>query len=526
MAFVSRAERNFDHSPNRGFNLGPGAYLGQEQHRPNHAYAPFTSTAQRDASLSLVAAPTPGPGSYSSPDLNSRTALDQYGQLRPSGPFASRQSRFKEAHRQLAPGPGAYQVEKTWIKPRTISPRKDVAALNWLRLPSAPSIPAPKQAFGYDETPSGELIMQKNPEKVFTGTPEDCVGPGHYDIRLPGEYPKGASWGLSKGTKSSNPLPSTSPDIGPGSYNQLPGSLAPMYKFQPSAVFQSATKRASFIPAAGKSIAETTVTEEIDATEEESGNPGPGYYHSEEMTAFKGKLVPERLQFFGSTAARFDYRKAGNAKVGPGSYGVGTAPGAGTRQQEAKAPFASTDMRFQHREKVERTPGPGSYKDAQFLDDLKRKAWGRQGVFGTTEKRFPVTQQPEATPGPGYYPSDLDKRIGMHNSAHHKPLSVFQSRTKRTGDLVKASGPAPGQYELPSSFDMNRQVVQATGNPLLAGLGEVRKKEAPFAAKSGRFPATSVSMESLGPGAYNPKLPQDLHIDNQKSVFLPQVRTM
>lgn len=525
MAFVSRAERSFDHSPNKGFNLGPGAYLGQEQHRLSHAYAPFTSTAQRNVSQSLVSAPTPGPGSYSTPDLNSKSVLDQYGQLRPSGPFASRQSRFKAANSRLAPGPGAYQVEKSWIKPRTISPRKEIVALNWLRLPSAPSIPALKQAFGYDETPNGELIMQKNPEKVFDGTPEDCVGPGHYETKKPGEHAKGLAWGRSKGTKGVDPQPSTSPDIGPGSYNQLPGSLAPMYKFQPSAVFQSGTKRSSFVPPPGKSIAETNATEEMDVLEQDSSVPGPGYYYSEQMSAFKARQVPERLQFFGSTAARFDYKKAGNAKVGPGSYAVVTAPGAGSRKSEMKAPFASTDMRFQHREKIEKTPGPGSYKDQQFLDDLKEKAWGRQGVFGTTEKRFPVLHQPEPTPGPGYYPSDLDKRIGMHNSANYGPLAVFQSRTKRTGELIKAKGPAPGQYELPSSFSPSKPVVQASGNPLLAGLGEIRKKEAPFDAKSHRFPATSVSMQSLGPGAYDPKLPQDKHVDNQRAA-MPQVRTI
>lgn len=396
--------------------------------------------------------------------------------------------------------------------------------LNWLRLPSAPSIPAPKQAFGYDETKSGELVMQKNPEKVFDGTKEDCVGPGHYEVRYPYDQGKGPTWGRSKGGRGLSPQPSTSPDIGPGSYNQLPGSLAPMYKFQQSAVFHSATKRPAFVPTAGKSVAETSTSEDFDVVEDGS-IPGPGFYYDpQKMTEFRVKQVPERLQFFGSTAARFNYRHGGNRSVGPGSYSTASKTAPTVARQILKAPFASTDMRFPAgKEKVEATPGPGSYKDLQFMDDVKKKAWGRQGVFGTTEKRFAIVQQVESTPGPGYYPSDLDKRIGMHNSAHHKPLSVFQSKSKRTGEVIKLAGPAPGQYDVLSGFERRKGNVAVGNNPLVAGMGEVRRKEAGFDAKSQRFPVVSMSLDSLGPGAYNPKLPQDLHVENQKSVFLPQV---
>ena len=531
MAFVSRAERNFDHSPTKGFNLGPGSYLGQDQYKQQHAYAPFCSTAERDPSQSMINGTTPGPGSYSSPFLNTKPNqgnLDQYGRPRLSGPFASRQDRFKGENSHLAPGPGSYQVEKPWIKPRRQSPKQDLSTLNWLRLPSAPSIPAPKHAFGYDETPNGELIMQKNPEKVFDGTPQDCVGPGHYETKSPSDIwktSKGPNWARSKAPRVAQSQPPTSSDIGPGSYNQLPGSLAPMYKFKPSAVFQSGTKRSSYIPANGKpAIPDGEISEEFDETMQDETTPGPGYYFNQEkMTAFKPKQVPERLQFFGSTAARFVYKKDGNPKVGPGSYSdvKSASPDMKRPIRESKAPFASSNLRFQ--EQFDLNPGPGSYKDPGFLDEAKKKAWGRQGVFGTTEKRFAGGNPIEMTPGPGYYPPDADRRIGMHNSAHHKPFSVFQSRSKRTVDSIKTSGPAPGQYDLPSSFDL-KAVPQGAGNPLLAGLADNnRRKDAGFNVKSQRFPSPPPP-DALGPGCYNPKLPQEIKVEKQKPIFMPQVR--
>jgi hypothetical protein len=35
--------------------------------------------------------------------------------------------------------------------------------------------------FGYEETDEGDLIKQKNPEKVHTGSGKDSVGPGSYE---------------------------------------------------------------------------------------------------------------------------------------------------------------------------------------------------------------------------------------------------------------------------------------------------------------------------------------------------------
>lgn len=33
-------------------------------------------------------------------------------------------------------------------------------------------------------------------------------------------------------------------------------------------------------------------------------------------------------------------------------------------------------------------PGPGQYSVKGIKDELRKKVWGKQGVFGSTEKRF------------------------------------------------------------------------------------------------------------------------------------------
>lgn len=495
MAFVSRAERSLDYG-HKGTHLGPGAYLSQPQPQSSRAYAPFSSTTERTFHSPLY---TPGPGSYSFSKLPADSLVDR-GKL--YGPLASKDARFKEKKRETAPGPGSYETASAGVKARKPPVKQEWNAMNWLRLPSAPSIPAPGQAFGYDETANGELVMQSNPEKVYAGTGKDSVGPGQYNAKKPDEVWKarGPAWHKSRAKR----IVATAPDskVGPGSYNEFQLNLAPMYKYKPNAVFVSGTQR------------ETQVEEPL--LEEEQWKeplPGPGHYHSEVQSSFRPKLVPSRLQFFGSTSARFQAKQPPHPNLGPGVYGDLRKPLISKPNSESNVPFSAKDLRFRARPST--NPGPGSYKEMPFSEDSKRRTWGRQGVFGTTEKRFVGAVPVSTAPGPGYYPSDAAKRIGTHNSARKKPLSVFASKTNRVADM-KSEGPAPGQYELKSEFQQSR-TVSGTGNPLLAGAAE-KHMEAPFNSKSSRFGSQGEAMDSLGPGCYDPKVAR-LH-----PVFLPKVR--
>ena len=509
MAFVSRAERAFSQSPTHSPNLGPGTYLSQPQYKPNPAYAPFASTTERSLGVKPPTHPSPGPGTYVAPLLSARSAgnADQFGRLKPTSSFASHQSRFKAYNNGAAPGPGAYALDRSWSKPKKQPVKSESQPGNWLRLPSAPSIPAPNQAFGYDETDAGELIMQKNPEKGFAGTPKDCVGPGQYHTKVPDEIwsKVGPAWDRSQRKNLLLDPTSTGKDLGPGAYTLAQSPFR--VRVRPSAVFQSGTQRTSYIPVYGRQ--HTQPEESLSEESTEDAVPGPGTYCGPEaLSSFRLRAVPEKLQFFGSRVSRFRLKQVGNSELGPGSY----TPPASKRAASTKVPFATSDVRFQGRE--EELPGPGSYRAQQFVEEIRRKVWGKQGIFGTTEKRF--VSNIKRTPGPGHYPSE--NCLGMNNSALHKPLSVFQSRIKRELPLQKDL-PAPGQYDLPSSFD--RKPRPQRGRSQLAVLGD--SSEPGFSTRSPRFPADSHSEERLGPGLYTPKPSQALRPVNKKNRVLPQV---
>mmetsp|Transcript_4099 Transcript_4099/g.3954 ORF Transcript_4099/g.3954 Transcript_4099/m.3954 type:complete len:333 (+) Transcript_4099:697-1695(+) len=272
-----------------------------------------------------------------------------------------------------------------------------------------------------------------------------------------------------------------------------------MYKFKPSAAFASVTKRTSYIPEPGRQ----TSTDENDESEEEGGEegiPGPGYYYNEEnISSFKPAKVPRNLQYFGSKSIRFKSQGLPNS-LGPGYYGDLRKPIAQKKPGDSKAPFSSTKTRFQH--SVDPNPGPGSYKNDDIGESLQKKVWGRQGVFGSTERRFAPTKNQE-TPGPGYYPPDAHNRVGLHNSALHKPSSVFTSKAARDGQLKSTETPAPGTYEIPSSIGAKRSPTSPT-HPLLTHINEVSKKNVGFNSQADRFRQNQeVIKDPLGPGTYD-----------------------
>ena len=70
--------------------------------------------------------------------------------------------------------------------------------------------------------------MQKNPEKVFTGSHGDSVGPGHYQSKNVANH-KGHEWGKSKVKREANKSFCTGDNLGPGSYSLSVGT-APKFK--------------------------------------------------------------------------------------------------------------------------------------------------------------------------------------------------------------------------------------------------------------------------------------------------------
>eukprot|EP00201_Polytomella_parva_P012776 CAMPEP_0175061116 /NCGR_PEP_ID=MMETSP0052_2-20121109/13408_1 /TAXON_ID=51329 ORGANISM="Polytomella parva, Strain SAG 63-3" /NCGR_SAMPLE_ID=MMETSP0052_2 /ASSEMBLY_ACC=CAM_ASM_000194 /LENGTH=360 /DNA_ID=CAMNT_0016326939 /DNA_START=73 /DNA_END=1151 /DNA_ORIENTATION=+ len=226
-AFSGRSERKtLEFKSTTANNVGPGSYITPDTHAiatsgatvigdglmvVNPAPVPFHTSSDRTCVENLTtAAITPGPGAYASADvidlLKGTAGTVTHSGLastlrRPqaSSSFASIVDRLPEAKEEIRPGPGKYPPGNSWIKKSHRVPPSDpgfiagpvpgkssphlTASQHLLlsRLPSSPSIPARHQSHGYEENPDGSLIMQQNPERVFTGEGQDRPGPGDYD---------------------------------------------------------------------------------------------------------------------------------------------------------------------------------------------------------------------------------------------------------------------------------------------------------------------------------------------------------
>ena len=469
MAFVARAERKlvlYTSTPSQG----PGSYISHSSYKPSTSYVPFSSSTERswDRSNSNY---TPGPGSYIDPTAKPKA------QTNSSSSFASNKPRFDSKH-DTALGPGSYNIKPTWSEKKLQS--KSSTPVNWVRLPSAPSIPGQNQGYGYDETSNGELILHKGRDYI-SGTAKDSVGPGHYDPKPIIPKAKASLWHKSAVKRETLPISKSAASVpGPGSYTT--SKTTPKYQQKPNAVFISSCKRGT----------------DLDPEESsEEGVPGPGQYAvKSSFTPSPPRAVPHN---FGSCCARFKSATPETELLGlgPGQYNL--PPSFEIKKGRNKAPFCSSNMRFHSNFEI--TPGPGSYKQAE----VQRKVWGKQGAFGCTEKRFysrsnsnihGKSMNGAEEPGPGTYATEA--RVGMHNSAKNRGLSVFLSKAKRMAGTGLSETPPPGSYEIVSPIGYVRPPPVPI-HPVL-----VRENQSPknvgFCAQAERFfqPNTNVP----GPGAY------------------------
>lgn len=473
MAFVSRADRKL-HDPAANL-VGPGAYINPSTYSSNPSFAPFSSTSERK-SFKPQQAQTPGPGSYNLAQAGANTPQDQFGKTKFSSSFANQNPRLPSSASEKAPGPGAYQIRDSWKASKKIV--KNSASASWTRVPSAPSIPAFHQAYGYDETTSGELIMQKNPEKTYAGTGKDSVGPGHYSVSN-SKMLGGPKWHkYSEKRTLAYQCDSTGPDLGPGYYNESDSKQGPLYKYKQNAVFMSRFK------------------EEL--LEVKDNSLGPGYYDADKK---KDRVRPAKYQNFGSSSLRFEHKRA-DSELGPGQYSYSISGNSGG----AKVPFASSGSRFRYQSSS--TPGPGSYKNPDLVESLTKKPWGKQGVFGSSEKRF-VPKRNEKTPGPGHYPLNTDKFIGSHSCVYEKPHAVFLSKSNRTKS-VKSFVPPPGNYEVKSAFTTSTKKATSL-HPALSKVTRCNSEmDLGFASKAERFnDKRHKKFLNPGPGSYDVKAKKD-----------------
>ena len=239
MAFVARTTRDSNRvgfAQQAGGDLGPGSYsLPTSLRTAKPAFTAFGSTTGRSnlgAAGSGVAFVTPGPGTYRTPGIGA--VRRQRNSM-----YRSKQSRFgsNTKKNKNAPGPGSYSVKSSFkVSRKKMLPqvsRQDQntnglgsglgsAPVTWVRVASAPSIPAPSQSYGYEEGKYGELIMQKAPTNGFSGKRGDQAGPGAYNIRteLGGKKVRSVDWARSQTTRTD--FTRNSGDApGPGQYQNM-----------------------------------------------------------------------------------------------------------------------------------------------------------------------------------------------------------------------------------------------------------------------------------------------------------------
>lgn len=409
---------------------------------------PFFSSSEKKVNYEPRAY-TPGPGSYIDIFEKQRSV---YNPIQSSS-FASNCDRFSNKAEEV-PGPGTYDVNFSWVSQKNSN--KSDSSMNWVRLPSAPSIP--NTALGYEENEQGELIMVK------PGRDQDNIGPGYYNPRMANKI-KGIKWMPPK-TNVVGGFVSKYP--GPGSYDTTISQ--PKYKEKPSAPFVNKEKKTIMI-----------------YQESEKDVPGPGKYLLNSKLGSASN--PYAAQNFGSGCERFRSRTPDVSYPGPGSYKLDESF---LFTQEPKVPFQSSRPRFVN--KKDDRPGPGSYE----AEDAFKKTGNKFNVLGGNEPRFIYNN--EDTPGPGAYTVQV---VGKKNSAKIKGLSVFESKSKRLSSNSDRNTPAPGSYEVAGKMGEVKQVGSVI-NPVLVREGENKIKG--FNVQSNRF--TSSRSQSPGPGTYKPLEPK------------------
>lgn len=475
MAFVYQAQRNLDFSTKESNTLGPGAYISQGAYKIDPSIIPFNTRASRDTTLKNPSL-TLGPGAY---ETNRKTIKpDHMGRIKNSASFSSHINRFKlPGNPELVPGPGTYNIVNSFSGPKhQVFNKKDPLILS---MPTVPSIPSQNQAFGYDETMFGDLILQKNPNEVYSGKPYDSVGPGQYNpkpvIEIYGK--KGPVWHKSNSKREF--LKTSEPSsLGPGTYT-IDRSQT-VYKLKSSAAFVSTCKRDSFIP-----IDEDYL--EGHKVYDEDGTPGPGHYYRNFSESYNPKLV--EFQKFGSGSRRFNEKVNKMPGPGPGHY-LGSKNNLNVIP-ESKAPFSSTDPRFT--EKILVTPGPGHYNFSGLIENTKKAILCKEGAFGFREPRF-TDKIEEGYPGPGQY--DHENKIGVHNTAYHKTSSVFASKVEKNQHFPTSAGPPPWNYNIPSVFSPKEKPL----SQILVNSSPSDNKVLGFTSKEERLKAKTNNVP--GPGSY------------------------
>ena len=528
--------------------VGPGAYGGQFDYTKDHGYAPFSSTAERQLGGSgrITAHTTPGPGSY----RNKRTDCEVAAEKKEvsTGAFVSGVSRIaKETSSAMsAPGPGSYTSGNAWIK-NTHRYKLEAQArrVTFQRTPTAPSVPVRNQSYGYEESGSGELILQQAPTQGHSGVGADTVGPCVYEPKLTAvKTTKTTDFQTSKTKRG---VFSVNANPGPGQYQPREAGANIIVEANERHAARKAAKEAARKgeeappdfgpePQMTSNFASKVPLAAAKAVSEEQAVPGPGTYVMK--TQFRTKAVPVNQQFFGCSSRR-NYEVDIQQTLAAPTWAVTPGPG---RYEEKRlgfgskglsrpdnVPFRTSSRRFAGSNA--NAPGPGQYDEENhsgFVNDMNKKVVSRNGVFGSTSERFgagPGVVPFPVAPGPGTYESQPPSAEDGPTLARlrRKETSAFASTSDRFNSSAGASStaeagksatqrsasaepdmvaddhrksrggrmhvPPPGAYEVPDLWRKSRDPR--------------RRTDKVFISKENRFTRPKqTNVAAPGPGAY------------------------
>lgn len=451
-------------------HLGPGSYdPNVPDFRPRNGVAPFGSTSER---VTWETRPTPGPGEYdaiAATDIRATRTLHK-----PSPQFLSKEHRmgrdFAKPTGYDVPGPGAYAPElvreNTPVKPaRTLHA---ASGINWVKVATAPSIPARTQSYGYKEGNLGELIQQPVPYQGHTGAGTDIPGPGYYQVSEKvirkdqgHKAPQFAKFAY-RGELFGKPRAA---DPGPGSYEADRAALTPVFHggvmaAKQTHVFSSTTNRAPL-----RNI---------------SYGPGPGAYKpASTFKSLREHLAsnPDQFSAFGTSAIQPRAEPKVLDVPGPGSYTgslIPKPPLTANGEPAPSAAFAGSMDRFHQPPTL--GPGPGGYDKANptLVDAVNSKLRAKYGVFGTTSARLPPPQ-PATAPPPGTYEPKVD--VDPANFRRRdKRTPAFRPNGPRDDPSHKTQG-APTFYEVKTEWPKPSTTAPSLGGTVPRFQGPGSKKE-------------------------------------------------
>ena len=485
-ALLSRAKRNGVGNLDKeveGSGVGPGGYvLPSTIKKVAPSYVAFTSAAPREGINRKYGQGTqgPGPGVY-----NTREKLLNAGTPAVAN-FKSKGSRWMKSDNDWKPGPGAYPgPAPTTIKsgkPKIYHTSKLPVNEIFNEIPERkiiPSIPVKHQSYGYEEDNiTGNLVRQGPINPGFSGMPENMVGPGDYDPKLPSKTAC-----INLGAGSSRPDPAAAKQgageiPGPGYYS-VPGAFANVGTedgFYAEGSYLNQLKKAKNMPTASfrsKSDRNTILPSRFN-----TNNVGPGQYKVPSTFEYNNKkLLSADLQCFSSSEERF-------------------------RDPNGKNNFGPSAQNY--------TPLTSSFDEAK-LKILKRKRmasrsdWAMTVSFDSTAPRADFVDNKVVPPPGAYIPQDTLAHRVAKKKLGKSPWDAVYKRTSRLAE------PDLPEHRRNPEIMLDNKLLESSGfkplnewKPLNNALKEKPKFSLPFASRVKRLPPPEDSLDQgPAPGTYD-----------------------